>query len=169
LPGGGGFTRSVCVEEFRYNNDGTIPRISPTAKGVKPIGHLNPYTRVEAETIAWQQGIETATSPEAGTYVTAIDPGDYLKVRSVDFRRGGKSLEVNVASIGNGGHIELRLDSLSGPLLGTCTITETGGVESWVTQSTSVKKAKGIHDVYFVFNRGEGDSFHVNWWRFKAK
>jgi len=25
LPGGGGFTRSVCVEEFTYNSDGTIP------------------------------------------------------------------------------------------------------------------------------------------------
>lgn len=169
LPGGGGFTRSVCVEEFRYNSDGTIPRIRPTAEGVRPVGQLNPYNRVEAETMAWQQGLETGTSPQAGTYVTAIDPGDYLKVRSVDFRKGAKALEVNVASAGNGGQIEIRLDSLSGPLLGTCTITGTGGLESWVTQSTAVKKVKGVHDTYFVFKRGEGDSFRVNWWRFKVK
>ena len=32
LPGGGGFTRSVCIEEFKYNEDGTIPTIMATKK-----------------------------------------------------------------------------------------------------------------------------------------
>src|SRR5687768_16695933 len=41
LPGGGGFTRSVCVEEFLYSKDGSIPRITPTAEAVKPVDHLN--------------------------------------------------------------------------------------------------------------------------------
>jgi hypothetical protein len=42
LPGGGGFTRSICLEEFQYNEDGSILRITRTVEGVKPIEHLNP-------------------------------------------------------------------------------------------------------------------------------
>ena len=33
LPGGGGYKRSVCVEEFTYNADGTIPTIRMTTSG----------------------------------------------------------------------------------------------------------------------------------------
>ena len=33
LPGGGGFTRSVAVEKFTYNADGTIPTINMTTTG----------------------------------------------------------------------------------------------------------------------------------------
>ena len=53
LPGGGGFGRSVAVEEFKYNPDGSFPTIMPTDEGVKPIATFNPYTKVEAETMAF--------------------------------------------------------------------------------------------------------------------
>ena len=51
LPGGGGFNRSVCVEQFEHNEDGTIPTIKMTKEGSPQIGHLNPYDTVQAETI----------------------------------------------------------------------------------------------------------------------
>ncbi|MBQ5915235.1 MAG: glycoside hydrolase family 43 protein, partial [Alistipes sp.] len=47
LPGGGGFGRSMAVEQFEYNEDGTFPIINPTREGVNPIGTLNPFARVE--------------------------------------------------------------------------------------------------------------------------
>jgi arabinoxylan arabinofuranohydrolase len=56
LPGGGGFTRSVCVDEFTYKEDGTIPRIRNTEEGVNPVQYLNPFIRQQAESIAWAQG-----------------------------------------------------------------------------------------------------------------
>ena len=46
LPDGGGFHRSACVEEFVYNEDGTIPFIPFTKHGPRPVGTLNPYNRV---------------------------------------------------------------------------------------------------------------------------
>jgi len=46
---------SVCVEQFQYNPDGTIPRINMTKEGPPQIGTLNPYVRTEAETIAGAQ------------------------------------------------------------------------------------------------------------------
>ncbi len=37
LPGGGGFNRSACIEEFKYNPDGSIPLIPFTEGVTKPV------------------------------------------------------------------------------------------------------------------------------------
>jgi hypothetical protein len=165
LPGGGGFTRSVCLDEFQYNKDGSIRRITPTIEGVKPVRNLNPFIRQEAETIAWEQGIETERNAEAGVYVTEISNGDYIKVRSVDFKKGAKSFQANIAA-GSGGIIEIHLNSIDGEVLGACEVKTTGGFQNWKSVSTKVRKTKGIHDLYFVFKGSQGDLFNFNWWKF---
>jgi hypothetical protein len=168
LPGGGGFKRSVCIEPFQFKADGSIPLIAPTKEGVtKSASNLNPFVRVEAETIGWEEGIETAKDEKIGVYVTDISRDDYIKVRSVDFGKGAKAFEANVASAADGGSIEIHLDSQTGTLLGTCDVKSTGGTANWAVQSCKVAKAKGIHDVYFVFKGGEGNLFNFDWWRFK--
>ncbi len=169
LPGGGGFTRSVCVDEFTYNKDGSIPRINNTPEGVKAVGNLNPFVRQEAETIAWEQGIETETNTATGVYVTHINNGDYIKVRQVDFGKGAGSFTAATSALAPGASIDIRLDSLTGKLLGTCTITGTGGWDRWGTQKANVIKTGGVHDVYFIFKGGEGDLFNFDWWRFDKK
>ena len=79
--------RSICVEKLTFNPDGTIQQLPFwTAKGVDPVGKLDPYRRIEAETIAWSEGLKTEKS-EAGMYVTAIHDGDYIRVRNVDFKK----------------------------------------------------------------------------------
>ena len=42
---------------------------------------------------------------------------------------------------------ELRRDSLTGTLMGTCTVAGTGGWQNWVTRSCGVSGATGIHDL----------------------
>jgi hypothetical protein len=170
LPGGGGFDRSVCVEEFKYNKDGTIPRIKNTTEGVvHPVGHLNPFRLNQAETIAWEKGVEVSSGKDR-IYVTDITNGDYIKVRSVDFEKGAKSFEANTASGSTGGTINIRLDSPEGKLAGTCKITNTGGWQSWKVLQTKIEKINGIHDVYFVFNgEEEGNLFNFDSWKFNKK
>jgi hypothetical protein len=51
LPEGGGFNRSTCIEQFTYNQDGTIPTMQMTAGVVTGTSNLNPFQRNEAETI----------------------------------------------------------------------------------------------------------------------
>jgi arabinoxylan arabinofuranohydrolase len=166
LPGGGGFKRSVCIEPFTFNADGSIPLIAPTKGGVKEsAANLNPFVRVEAETIAWEEGIETAKDEKAGVYVTDISNGDYIKVRSVDFGKGAKSFDANVASATSGGSIEIHVDSPTGKLLGTCVVKSTGGATNWTVQSCKVTKVQGVHDIYFVFKGGEGNLFNFDWWK----
>ena len=168
LPGGGGFKRSVCIEPFDINADGSIPLITPTKEGVKEsASFLNPYTRVQAETISWSEGLKTASDNKTGVYVTDISNGDYIKVRSVDFGKGARTFEASVASASVGGNIEIRLDGKVGILLGTCKLNSTGGWQNWTVISSKMKKTKGVHDVYFVFKGGDGNLFNFDWWEFQ--
>jgi arabinoxylan arabinofuranohydrolase len=166
LPGGGGYTRSVAVEKFSYRTDGTIPTITMTTAGAPQIGTLNPYTRQEAETIAWESGVETEPASEGGMDVGYIENGDYIKVKGVAFGAGARSFTARVASATAGGRIELRLDGPTGTLAGTCTVPGTGGWQTWTSVSCSTSGATGTHDLYLRFTGGSGYLLNFNWWQF---
>lgn len=168
LPGGGGFKRSVCVEQFEFNADGTIPVLESTVEGVtQSVSNIDPSKKVEAETIGWEEGIETARAETTGMYVHDIDNNDYIKIRSVDLGKGVKKFEASVASTKSGGKIEVRIDGTDGELLGTLSVESTGADLTWKTQSCKISKAKGIHDVYLVFKGDEDDMFNFDWWSLK--
>lgn len=166
LPGGGGFNRSVAVEEFKYLPDGSIPRITNTIEGVKPVKNLNPYQITQAETIAWQSGIETAQADDIGIYVTQISNGDYIKIRSVDLGKGPNSFEARVASKSPGA-IEVRLDSLQGRLLSKLMVKPGSSEGQWTTQLVKIQqKATGVHDLFLVFKGDTDQLFNFDWWKF---
>jgi arabinoxylan arabinofuranohydrolase len=168
---GDGYHRSVCLEEFKYNSDGSFPTIAQTSAGPQAIANLNPFLQTEAETIAWESGVQTEVTSDTGggMDVTAIDNGDYIKVRSVDFSAGATSFDARVASNGSGGSIELHLDSLTGTVIGTCAVSGTGGAQTWTTKSCSVTSTTGVHDLFLKFTgSGSGNLFNFNWWRFEG-
>ena len=171
LPGGGGFGRSVAVEEFKYNADGSFPTIQPTDEGVSPIATFNPYEKVEAETMAFSKGVKTEQNEEVGVYVTDIHNGDYIKLQNVAFGRMlPRTFTARVASGLRGGRIELRVDSLGGKLLGTLNVPATGGWEKWLTLVTDLTaKVTGTHDLYLVFSGRKGPKlFNFDWWQFRG-
>jgi len=165
--------RSVCVAEFEYNADGTIPKLPwwgggmPSGPGVAQVGTFDPYRKVEAATMAWSQGVLTELSGEGGMALTSIENGDYVMLKGVDFGTGARSFEARVASATSGGTIELRLGSLTGTLIGTLTVTGTGGWQTWATRTTTISGAEGVKDLYLAFKGGSGSLFNVNWWRFE--
>ena len=167
LPGGGGFKRSVCVEQFEYNEDGTFPTIKMTKEGAPQIGHLNPYDTVQAETICWAARVKTERCSEGGMNVCNIENGDYIRVKGVDFGKGATAFEARVASGSEGGKIEIRLGSPTGKLVGTCVVSGTGDWQQWETVNCTVDGAAEGHDLYLVFTGGEGKLFNFNWWKFK--
>jgi arabinoxylan arabinofuranohydrolase len=51
--------RSVDMDEMVYNPDGTIQnRHYWSDEGPEQVGTLNPFKRVEAETMAWSEGVK---------------------------------------------------------------------------------------------------------------
>lgn len=167
LPGGGGFTRSVAVEEFSYNSDGSFPVIRMSKDGPEQLEALDPYVRNEAEKICFEVGIETESCSNGGMNVANIENGDYIKVSGVDFGTGAESFTASVASATNGGKIEIHLDSIDGLLAGTLDVPGTDGWQNWVEVSCDISGTEGKHDVYFRYIGGDGYLFNVDWWKFK--
>ena len=175
LPGGGGFGRSVAVEEFSYNADGSFPIIHHTEEGVRPIGTLDPYVRQEAENMAWAEGVHTeqisnlkSQSTPLTVYVSDIHNGDYILVREVDFGSKAPSVfKASAASALQGGRIEVRLDSPIANPIAILNVSGTGGWEKWETVSTTVTGATGKHDLYLTFAGNKGAKlFNLDWWQF---
>jgi len=171
--------RSICVEQLTYNADGTI-QLLPfwSTTGVKQLGTVNSYTRTEAETMAYSEGVKTEVATEwernaswnkgkkigDRLFVTSIHNGDYIKVQGVDLSKGTSTIDACVASL-KGGKIEIHTDKIDGPILGIINVIARGEGDLWKTITTPVKNTKGVHDLYFVF-KGENDLFNFDWWRF---
>ncbi len=167
---GGGFGRSVAIEEFQYNADGTFPIIHHTQEGVTPVGTLNPYRRNEAETIAFSEGVKAEQTDATGVYISEIHTGDYIKVREVDFGKDApQTFAVSAASALQGGTLEVHLDSIKGTLVASVQVGKTGGWEQFRTFSAQMQQpVTGKHDVFFVFKGLKGHKlFSFDWWKFE--
>lgn len=154
LPGGGGFNRSVCVEELNFNKDGTIPQLKMTEGITKGIATLNPFAKTEAETIAFSEGFKSFQNPQVGVFVMAMKNGSFIRVRDVDFRNtGATQFTARLGTTHNAPvRLEIRLDSIDGELAGTIKVPRTGGSDRWAVQTIEIPKITGIHDLYFVVN-----------------
>ena len=167
--------RSVCVAKFDYNPDGTIPTLPWwNSEGVPQIGALNPYERTEAETICWSEGIKSEPCSEGGLNVYPTQDGAYIKVKGVDFGdEGAGTFTASVAcgataGSSKGGSIELHLDSVVGPLIGTLSVPDTGG--QWKIETTAVTGPTGTHDLFLVFRTAPTAScFKADYWQFTHK
>ncbi len=166
--------RSPHINELTYAGNGQINPVTGTMQGVAKTKNLNPYQRVEAETIAWQGGIKTDVAqspggmvPSSNLAVTDIHNGDWVAVANADFGSGGvTNFKANVAST-VGGQIEIRLDSTTGPVIGTLNVTPTGGNQSWSLRETTVSQVTGVHHVYFMFKGSSNQPlFNFDYWQF---
>lgn len=173
LPGGTLFHRSVCVEEFTYNEDGTVPEITMTREGPDAIDTLNPYERTEAETFAWGTNVESEVCPQGGMNLCDIKDGSSVKVKNVDFgEKGPIRFHATAASEGTAdAAIELWLDDPeNGEKIGTVEVPATGGADQYETFSIDINGVTGVHDLYLVFSgSGEEELFKFDYWQFEKE
>ncbi len=174
--------RSVSVARFDYNPDGTIPNLQWWDRTSAPqVGTLNPYARVEAETIAWTSrikrdrdrayswapGVTTEQDARTGVYVTRITDRSYIKIAGVDFgKTGARTFVASLANSKPGATIALHIDRIDGPTIGTMRVGATGAQGHWAEQSTPITGAIGTHDLYLIFRGKDGSLFDLDYWRF---
>ncbi len=163
--------RSVCVEEFKYNPDGTIPELPWwSEKGVPQLGSINPFKRVEAETINWSEGVSTVKDSLTNRiYVGDIGNNDFIKIRGVDFGNGAKKFLAQIKTVADQGSIEIRIDDKDGSLLGTLNVQHALNNDNWKTIACNLKQTKGKHDLYLVFKGSKENLFNFDWWQLKTK
>jgi hypothetical protein len=144
------------------------PTRTPTPSPTPTSNTRNPYTQIEAESFDAKSGVLVSNCSEGGQDVEWIENGDYIVFNNLDFGNGASAFEARVATETNGGNIEIRLDSTNGKLVGSCSVTSTGGWQRWVTRTCSISGATGKHNVYIKFTGSSGYLFAVNWIKFTA-
>ncbi|UUZ97820.1 carbohydrate-binding protein [Paenibacillus sp. P25] len=85
---------------------------------------------------------------EGGSCIRLSGESGWLRFDDADFRGGIGGFEARYTSGQGGGSIELRLDGVNGPLVGTCSVPETGGQQIWETVACKVDEAAGVRTVY---------------------
>lgn len=165
--------RSPHINALDITPDGRLRPVAADMEGIYPesmsaVHTLDPYKKTEAETFAWQAGINTALIPGgSGLCVTDIQDGDWIAVANLDFgAEGAKSLNARLASA-TGGEIEIRLGSPEGELAGTLGLGTTGGYETWKDFSCDLNPIIGIRNIFFVFKGdNEKNLFNFDYWKF---
>lgn len=159
---GGGFRRSTAVEEFEYTADGKIPFIPFSKVGVvKPTGTLNPYMRVEAETMAESYGLKTDRTSSREHYVTSIHNGDWMRLRAVDFGdKKQKRIKTYLSNIQDEEAVmEFMIDNLGNKPIAIVSVEKSGENIADV-----LSEVVGIHDVYILFRGNDKELFDFDWW-----
>jgi DUF1680 family protein len=129
-------------------------------------GSRDPFAKIEAESYTTQSGIQNVECNEGTQAVGYIENGDYAVYKNMDFGNGAVSFIARTTSASSGGKIEIRLDSATGTLVGTCEVPVTGGWQNFVDSKTSVSNVSGKHDIYLKFTGESGYLFNVNWFKF---
>ena len=167
--GGGGYNRSMAVEEMHFNADGTIQPITATRKGVKALCTMNPYLQQQAETLNAGLGISVVGNESDGVYVTDINASDSMRVANLDFgSEGAKSITLRVASASGKGTLVIRQDHARGKILAKIPVAATGGDDVWEERTVDLTSTPiGVHAVHFGFTGTSSPTlFNWDWWKF---
>jgi hypothetical protein len=131
------------------------------------------YASIQAEDYSQSQGISVGPSP-TGQAVLDFGANDWVRIEDVDFGSATPTrLLITFASSTVGsGLFQLRLDSLTGPVLSEGGVGTTGGINSWIEvalglNASGVDALNGVHDLYLTINSPyQGELMRIDSFRF---
>ncbi len=131
----------------------------------------NPYVVTQAESYSSQSGtqLENTSDTGGGQNVGWIAPGDWLAYSNVDFGTPSATSVTTRRASGSTatGTIQYRLDSTTGPIIASVSVSNTGGWQSWGSVTTTLSgSATGVHTLYITFTSSGGDLVNLNWFQF---
>ncbi len=168
--------RSTHIDKIEMNKDGSIRPIKGTYAGIPQLHEMNPYQRIEAETIAWNAGVKARPCNEGGALfegynmmLTDLQDGDWTSVSQLNFTDGAGEFKVSAASA-KGGKIEVRLDSPEGALIGMADVPATGGEDVYQTVTCKVGNVTGTRNIFLIFRGSETENImNVDYFQFTEK
>jgi beta-glucanase (GH16 family) len=138
-----------------------------------PSGSRDAYGTIQAESYDSQSGTatEATTDTGGGQDIGSLANGDWALFKAVNFgSTAATQFNARVASGAAGGVsglVEVRLDSRTAPPIGSFSVANTGGWQSWRTIPANISSVTGTHDVYLTFTSGQSADFvNVNWFTF---
>ncbi|WP_329439964.1 glycoside hydrolase family 16 protein [Streptomyces canus] len=152
------------VQVLSASGSGTTP---------PPTGGVDAYGTIQAESYNSQSGVnaEATTDTGGGQDLGSLANGDWALYQNVNF--GSTAANQFVARVASGaaggvsGLVEVRLDSRTATPVGSFSIANTGGWQSWRTVPANMSAVTGTHNVYLTFTSGQpADFVNVNWFNF---
>ncbi|NGN93414.1 carbohydrate-binding protein [Nocardioides sp. KC13] len=136
-------------------------------------GNRDAYSTIQAESYNAQSGTQTeaTTDTGGGQNVGYLSNGDWLRYDGVNFgSTAARTFSARVASgaaAGVSGLVEVRLDNVNNAPIGSFSVANTGGWQSWRTVPGSISGVTGTHTVFLRFTSGQpADFVNVNWFTF---
>ncbi|WP_328653663.1 ThuA domain-containing protein [Micromonospora sp. NBC_00330] len=123
---------------------------------------LQPRVR-QAEHFGDSSGVQVVAGAagHGGAAVGYVDNNDWISFRPYNLT-GVQSFSARVgAPAGGGGTVELRVDSPTGPLVGSATVVPTGGYANFATVTGGVTAVTGTRTLFLVF-KGTGPYFDID-------
>ncbi|MCI8776396.1 MAG: family 43 glycosylhydrolase [Oscillospiraceae bacterium] len=148
--------RSPQIDKITVNGT-KLESVTGTMKGISQLKKIDPYNKVQAETISDQAGINVRGLGD--TIVTDIESGDWIKISGVDFSKGTSSLTIKAASK-NGGAVKICTGNASAKASGYVEIPSTSGTFTEIT--VPVDNISGTQDLYFIFS----GNVELDYWYF---
>jgi PKD repeat protein len=146
----------------------------------------------EVEHVVNQSGTATATNTDGagGVHRSSLAAGDWLQLNGPFNLFQADSITFRVADTAPGGNppaaprtvgsplaaVEIRQDSITGPILTTVNLTSTGSTTAalaWNSQTFPLPPSSGKHELFFVFRAVTGGAtggnlFNLNWAEFNG-
>ncbi len=120
--------------------------------------------KIPATKFTARQGTTNAPCAEGGECLGWIMPGDWVRFDQVAFPRGCKEIEIRTASASEGGVIELRLDGPEGELIGSCTVSNTGGWQAWAPHRAAIESTSGTKNLCLTFRGHKRSAVNPRLW-----
>ncbi len=151
--------RSTHIDEIKLDDKGKILPISGTYEGIPQLAVMDPYQRIEAETIAWNAGVKATATGRPGNLftdynmvLTDLQEGDWTSVSQLDF--GSKGTDKITVAVGSkdGGTIEVRAGYPEGKTIGTIDVPETGSNHTYQLVTGDIEKVTGTQNIFLIFH-----------------
>ncbi|WP_421733943.1 glycosyl hydrolase [Cellulomonas sp.] len=166
-----GYAFTVRAYDAAGNRSALSNAVSVTTSGTST--GTDATSRIQAEAYNGMAGVakEATQDTDGGEDVAWIANGDHIRFDNVNFGstpRGTFSARVASGAAGGiSGLVNVRLDSLTGPSIGSFAISNTGGWQTWRTVPANIQATTGTHTVYLTFDSGQSADFvNVNWFTF---
>jgi hypothetical protein len=171
-PFGNRMYRQVMMAYLHYNNNGDMVIDENFTKQGKHyatgVGNYSAnWDTLQAEWFFKKSAITTKKEcPTGGFEIQNLNNNSYLNFPNVKDLQVNATINFRVSAETKNVKIEVRADSPTGTLLGTCVVPKTGSFTNYQIASCNLKNSTKTTNLYFVIKGGKGDLVHMDSFNF---
>jgi hypothetical protein len=151
----------------------TTTAAPPPTTTTPPVGGVSAFSQIQAGTAVASHNatLESSVDTGGGTDFGQLANGAWAEYQNVNFGTSGATQFVgrvaSGAAGGVSGLINVRLDSVTGPSIGSFAVANTGGWQTWRTVPANISRVTGTHNVFLTFDSGQPAPFvSLHWFDF---